>query len=1143
MPLDIRYVRSLSAVIEPAVAFLSRSVDLFERQRVVVPTAGAKAWLEAKLAERLGARKGTDGTSFGDGIVANVDFSYPGAIVEMLQPERGGEPDPWSFDRLTFAVLEVITRSESLALDIPFDLTSEPLLVARRIAGLFDGYHVRRPAMILEWDRDKTNRVLSPTANDEVKDGHPIPDALRDEDHWQFEVWRAVRRLINQPSPPARMKPDPTRTTEHLLVAGLQSLSLHQLRCLDRLGQTADVAALLIHPSPGLHGRWSALLPKASPGVPPRRRQDPDLPDGVDQMVATWLSGSHDLQELLASQAIEATPPAAVEGGTANTLLGRMQHTVARGCEAEPADHDLGSDQSVVIHRCHSLSRQAEVLHDAILHAFTELPNLQPHEVVILSPGLEQAAPHLEAVFQRKFPRHDAAGRSTSLQLPLVIADRGIRETSEAADLLTLMLAMAGSRCGQDDILAVAGHPLVRRHFKANDDTVTTWSELIERAGVRWGLDAAHRHRRGLAIEAVGDVHTWKRGLERMLLGATLADAEQREAIGGVTPLAALDPDDLRAITPLVEILDIVRDLDAATVTNLPVAEWCDAIEMALLALCGTECPDLGEPLALLGRLRAAAAGSPAEQAAVPFADVRELLISWLDEKAGRQPLHTGAITATSMVPLRGVPFRVVCVFGYDDGAVGVGEADGDDLVARQNLVGDVDPRTDSRRALLDSLLAARDRLLITCNGRSLKNNEPVPLVTPLAELVDFAVRHGVRREKIGAPSGIEVAQPRHHLARRNFLDGQVQPGLTWSHDRVAVQVAARTWTRAEDDGSDGDEATAEHKPHAVVESAAGSSPVIEVAQLEQLVIDPLALYVKDTLDIDTYRPDESATPATFPLSISKTATAKLTLELLNLLLKDSAAADGWVAAMRHSGRLPFGLHGDEIERQIRELASGIQAEASEKKVPLVGTESPEIRLDASFGRVIGQLTGVHELTEQIVYLTAGEGDRDSFGRPLHVAAVRLLLARAAGLNIKTATVVARHNDWKPGALTKAKKPKPVNPCSIRTVKLADSLMDQHGATNHLAKLCELVRQAASSPRGLFGLAETDAAKRADEFQNYVGAKNWATDELLYPKKLEALVYGLTPSFATVFASVSAEKTFLDCYLVLLRLHKGYELQ
>ncbi|MGI9177875.1 MAG: exodeoxyribonuclease V subunit gamma, partial [Pirellulales bacterium] len=781
MPLTIRSMSCLQEVLPSAVAFLSRPADLFARPRIVVPNPGAKAWLTAELAKTLGTRGG------GDGIVATLETSFPGTITSLLQPARSGTPDEWSFDRLTFAVLDVITGPDAASLDIPFDVLREPLMAAHRIAGLFDSYHVRRPGMILEWEREHPNRVLSPTANDEQQDGEPVPDKLRDGDRWQFELWRAVRKRIGSPSPPARLSLDHQPGHDPLLVAGVQSLSLHQLQCLERLGETCDVEVLLVHPSPGLQAFWTRSLPGLSRGRPPRRHLDPDLPEGVDQLLPVWLAGGRELQELLASQGIAFTGPApAPAAASSSTLLARMQATVAAGGEALSQDHDPAADRSVAIHRCHSLSRQAEVLHDALLHAFQEIDGLQPHDVVIVSPCIQKAAPHLEAAFQREITGHDAAGTKIAITLPLVVADRGIREVSESVDLLVSLLALPGSRCSIDDVLGLAGHALVQAHFGFDDGTVAAWADLAERTNIRWGLDSHHRGRRGLALTADSDVqtevHTWKLGLERMILGATLPDADPRPELGGVVPLTDLDPDDISSIAKLVRMLGIVHGLEAITAEARPAAQWCDAIEAALVGLCGEECRDLAEPFVLLRRLRDAATNAATEPHLVPFDDVRQLLAGWFDEKAGRQPLRTGAITATSLVPLRGVPFKVVCVIGYDDGAVGVSEADGDDLVARQQLVGDVDPRIDERRALLDCLLAAEHRLVITCNGQSIKNNERLPLVTPLAELVDFAVRHGVRREKLSGPSGIEFSHPRHHLGRGNFLEGKVQPGVIWSH-------------------------------------------------------------------------------------------------------------------------------------------------------------------------------------------------------------------------------------------------------------------------------------------------------------------------------------------------------------------------
>ena len=1125
MPLHISAVERLEDVIGPARAFLEHDDDLFARPRIVVPTPGARAWLHDRLARELGS------SGRNDGIVANVDISYPGTIVSLLQPPRTAEAvDAWSLDRLTFAVLDLITGTAATGLGIPFAMVREPLLSARRIAGLFDNYHVRRPGMILEWERERPNRVLSPTANDEQQDGVPVPGKLRDSDHWQFELWRAVRQKIGSPSPPARLSLDHWPPGERLLVAGLQSLSLQQVRCLQLLGSVGDVRVLLVHPSAGLRARWGQSLPRPSPTMPPQRSKDPEFLDGVDELLPIWLAGSKELQHLLASQAVSIDEQPAAAAMVSDTLLGRMQQTILTGGTAEPREHDP-TDRSVAIHRCHSLSRQAEVLHDALLQAFAEIEGLQPHDVVIVSPCIDKAAAHLEAVFQRSVFGRDAAGEVSPITLPLVVADRGIRAVNEAADLLVDLLALPGSRCSVDDVLDVAGHPLVRAHVGADDDTAAAWADLTERTQVRWGLDAGHRARRGLELPAFPDLHTWQLGLERMLLGATLPDAAPRPELGGVVPLPELDPADIPAIAMLVRIIDVIRTLEATTATSRPVAAWCDLIETALVGLCGPETAPLSEPLAQLRRLRAAAAGTPAEATAVPFDDVRQLLATWLDEQPGRQPLRTGAITATSMVPLRGVPFKVICVIGFDDGAVGVSDTEGDDLVGQQQLVGDVDPRSDERRALLDCLLAAQHRLVIACNGRSIRNNQPLPLVTPLQELVDFAVRHGVRRAKLSDPSGIEVDHPRHHLSPRNFAIDGVETGVIWSHDTHAAKVAAivAPGARAAPITAPGVEA-AVRPAESPAPPAVSPQPVIDLALLERMVADPLTLYLKETLGISTWRDDEEATPATFPLTLATRAVRSLTLELLHLIVADPGAEAAWIDGVRRSGRLPVGPHGDRQLEEIVQLASGIRDQAREQEVPLIGAETREIRIDLAATRVTGFLTGVHEASRRLVVVTTGKANATAYGRPLLAAAVKLVAARAAGLGIDTVAVVSRHNDWKPGALTTAGRP--VKPCQIRTVSL-DAGMDP---TDRLANFCRLAQDALAGPCGLFGLENTKPADRVTAFDSFVSAKDWSLDKSLYATKNEAVVYGLSPGFGQIFAPASRELAFLDRFIALLKL-------
>ena len=170
--------------------------------------------------------------------------------------------------------------------------------------------------------------------------------------------------------------------------------------------------------------------------------------------------------------------------------------------------------------------------HTAIVHAFNELVDLQPPEVVILCPNIESAAPYLEAVFDR--PVKVSSGRS--ITIPLVVGDRSLREVSDGADLLNTLLAVTMGRFSVVDVMGLATSSLVRKQFNVSTDSVALWYRIAERARVRWGLDAQQRVHAGLNAPQE-NAHTWKAAIERTLLGATLPDSAPAIELGGVVPM------------------------------------------------------------------------------------------------------------------------------------------------------------------------------------------------------------------------------------------------------------------------------------------------------------------------------------------------------------------------------------------------------------------------------------------------------------------------------------------------------------------------------------------------------------------------------------------------------------------------------
>ena len=106
MPLSIQYIASLDAIVDEAVEFLSQPVDFFTAYKIVLPTIGSRSWLADELAKRLGSTSG----DLGDGIVAGVDFSYPGSLSRLIGSCKDAD-DPWSVQRLTFTVLDILAET------------------------------------------------------------------------------------------------------------------------------------------------------------------------------------------------------------------------------------------------------------------------------------------------------------------------------------------------------------------------------------------------------------------------------------------------------------------------------------------------------------------------------------------------------------------------------------------------------------------------------------------------------------------------------------------------------------------------------------------------------------------------------------------------------------------------------------------------------------------------------------------------------------------------------------------------------------------------------------------------------------------------------------------------------------------------
>ena len=125
---------------------------------------------------------------------------------------------------------------------------------------------------------------------------------------------------------------------------------------------------------------------------------------------------------------------------------------------------------------------------------------------------------------------------------------------------------------------------------------------------------------------------------------------------------------------------------------------------------------------------------------------------------------------------MRSVPHRVVCLLGLDEESFPrKAPRDGDDLMLAEPRIGERDPRSEDRQLLLDAVLAARERLVVTYTGNDERTNAVRPPAVPLGELIDVAGPTSSPATRCSRSTRATSTRERAPLVRRD--DARAAPG------------------------------------------------------------------------------------------------------------------------------------------------------------------------------------------------------------------------------------------------------------------------------------------------------------------------------------------------------------------------------
>ncbi len=689
--------------------------DPFQAEVILVQSRGMERWVSLELAKR-------------HGVAANLRFPFPNHFVQKAfravlgDAAGGGKPDSSPFDPAVLA-WEIMGLLPA-CLDRPGfgDLRGYLVEAERdlrlyqlsgRIADLFDLYLLFRPDWIRRWEKG-------------------------DDDQWQAVLWRelaarkgsnhraamftAFRKALANPAfRPAGLPP-------RVSVFGISALPPFHVEVLATLSAHADVHLFVMNPC---REYWGDIVPG--------RRLARDGGDGTElhleegnPLLASLGTLGRDFFDLLETR--ETPKDEAWEDPGEETLLAALQSDILnlreRGKEGERTILRPG-DRSVEIVSCHSPMREVEVLQDRLLALFEEIPGLMPRDVLVMTPDLGLYAPYVQAVFS--LPPDDPR------RIPFSIADRSLPQDSPAAEAFFRLLDLAESRLGAPDVLDLLEAAPVRSRFGLSEEDLEHVAVWIRESGIRWGKDAAHRAALGLPEIAE---NTWRAGLDRMLLGYALTARDDDAPFLGIVPYDRIEGGEAEILARFLGFTDALFRVAADLDRPRPPAEWSRFLAETLDAFLSREEDPLGEIETLYRTITeledlAAAAGFADP---VGLAVVRDHLRERLGGKGFGFGFLAGGVTFCAMLPMRSIPFRVICLLGMNDGAYPrVSTPLGFDLMAKNPRRGDRSRRQDDRYLFLESLLSAREKLYISYTGQGIRDNAVRPSSVLVSEILDTA--------------------------------------------------------------------------------------------------------------------------------------------------------------------------------------------------------------------------------------------------------------------------------------------------------------------------------------------------------------------------------------------------------------------
>ena len=913
-------------VLEALMEFIverERLDDPFEPEMILVQSTGMAQWLQMTLSQKFG-------------IAANIDFPLPASFIwDMFVRVLPEIPKESAFNKQSMSwklmtLLPQLLEREDFTL-LRHYLTDDSdkrklFQLSSKAADLFDQYLVYRPDWLAQWET-----------------GHLV-EGLGEAQAWQAPLWKALVEYTDELGQPRWHRANlyqrfietlesattcPPGLPSRVFICGISALPPVYLQALQALGKHIEIHLLFTNPCRYYWGdiKDPAYLAKLLTRQRRHSFEDRELPlfrdsenagqlfnsdgeqDVGNPLLASWGKLGRDyiylLSDLESSQELDAfvdvTPDNLLHNIQSDIL--ELENRAVAGVNIEEFSRSDNKrpldplDSSITFHVCHSPQREVEVLHDRLLAMLEEDPTLTPRDIIVMVADIDSYSPFIQAVF---------GSAPADRYLPYAISDRRARQSHPVLEAFISLLSLPDSRFVSEDVLALLDVPVLAARFDITEEGLRYLRQWVNESGIRWGIDDDNV--RELELPATGQ-HTWRFGLTRMLLGYAMESAQgEWQSVLPYDESSGLIAELVGHLASLLMQLNIWR---RGLAQERPLEEWLPVCRDMLNAFFLPDAETEAAMTLIEQQWQAIISEGLGAQYgdAVPLSLLRDELALRLDQERISQRFLAGPVNICTLMPMRSIPFKVVCLLGMNAGVYPRQLAPlGFDLMSQKPKRGDRSRRDDDRYLFLEALISAQQKLYISYIGRSIQDNsERFPSVL-VQELIDYIGQsHYLPGDEALNCDESEARVKAHltcHHTRMPFDPQNYQPGN--------LQSYAREWLPAASQAGKAHSEFVQPLPFTLPET-------VPLETLQRFWAHPVRAFFQMRLQVN-FRTEDSEIPDTEPFILEGLSRYQINQQLLNVLVEQDDA-ERLFRRFRAAGDLPYGAFGEIFwETQCQEM-------------------------------------------------------------------------------------------------------------------------------------------------------------------------------------------------------------------------------